>query len=96
MSEYNGWTNYETWLVNLWIDNDQDEQEYWLERATSLLDTNYPLMHLADELANSHKEKATDIASNSVFSDLLQSSLQVVNWREIAQSMLDDIEELAA
>lgn len=20
---YNGWTNYETWLVNLWIQNDQ-------------------------------------------------------------------------
>ena len=30
---YNGWTNYETWLVNLWIDNDQGTQEYWLDKA---------------------------------------------------------------
>jgi hypothetical protein len=30
---YNGWTNYETWAVNLWIDNEQATQEYWLEAA---------------------------------------------------------------
>ena len=27
--EYNGWTNYETWSVNLHITNDQDSQNYW-------------------------------------------------------------------
>jgi len=31
--EYNGWTNYETWLVKLWIDNEQGSQDYWIERA---------------------------------------------------------------
>ena len=25
-TEYNGWTNYETWNVALWIDNDQGLQ----------------------------------------------------------------------
>jgi hypothetical protein len=25
---YNGWTNYETWAVNLWIDNELPLQDY--------------------------------------------------------------------
>jgi hypothetical protein len=30
---YNGWTNYETWAVNLWMDHEQGSQEYWREQA---------------------------------------------------------------
>lgn len=30
---YNGWTNYETWVVKLWIDNDQYTQNYWANEA---------------------------------------------------------------
>jgi len=32
-NEYNGWTNYETWLVKLWQDNDQGELEYWQKQS---------------------------------------------------------------
>ena len=35
---YNGWTNYETWAVNLWIDNDQGSYTYWREQACSHYD----------------------------------------------------------
>ncbi len=30
---YNGWKNYETWSVKLWIDNDQGSEQYWNEVA---------------------------------------------------------------
>ena len=28
---YNGWSNYETWNVKLWLDNEQGDYEYWRE-----------------------------------------------------------------
>lgn len=31
--EYNGWTNYETWIVKLWIDNEEATQQRWREEA---------------------------------------------------------------
>ena len=37
-NEYNGWYNYETWLVNLWMDNDQGSQEMWREHARESID----------------------------------------------------------
>lgn len=34
--EYSGWTNYETWNVALWMDNDQRSNEYWREQASEI------------------------------------------------------------
>ena len=30
---YNGWSNYETWAVALWLDNERGSYEYWREQA---------------------------------------------------------------
>jgi hypothetical protein len=27
--EYSGWHNYETWVVNLWMNNERGQQDYW-------------------------------------------------------------------
>lgn len=32
-TRYNGWTNYETWAVALWLDNEQGSYNHWRERA---------------------------------------------------------------
>ena len=33
---YNGWTNYETWVVNLRIDNEQGSQDFIRETAKEI------------------------------------------------------------
>ena len=33
-STYNGWTNYETWCVHLWLTNDSGSYCYWSDQAT--------------------------------------------------------------
>lgn len=31
--KYNGWTNYETWNLALWMDNEQGSYNFWREQA---------------------------------------------------------------
>ena len=107
MSDYNGWTNYETWNVKLWIDNDQGSYDYWREAARDARE--HPVinqfvdsrddrvrMALSARLKDEFEEQAQDILdtaglSASMWADLLGAALSEVNWREIAESLLDDI-----
>ena len=102
---YNGWTNYETWAVKLWMDNEQGTQEYWSDRAkeilrdprtSDVLTTDQTARYdLADQLKAEHEENAPTIGG--VFADLLSASLSKVNWSEIAECLLDDArDELVA
>lgn len=36
--KYNGWTNYETWCVALWLGNDEGSYNYWREQARDVWD----------------------------------------------------------
>jgi len=93
MSEngYNGWTNYETWCVKVWMDNDEGTHNYWLERAGEIAesDEDNKRITLADELKDSYAEDMPELSA-SVWSDLLSSAMQSVDWREIAVSLLED------
>src|SRR5690348_2192174 len=102
---YNGWTNYETWAVKLWLDNEQGTQEYWSERAreilrdprtSDVLTTEQTARYdLADELKRDHEEAQPIV--RGVFADLLNAAMSEVDWPEIAQAMLDDArDELVA
>ena len=103
---YNGWTNYETWNIKLWIDNEQGTQMYWHETAQEALKNakkdNYftkeenAVNVLREQLKDWFEEQAEgtlDIAgvSSSWFADLLHASLSEVNWQEIANSLIEDL-----
>ena len=97
-STYNGWTNYETRAVKLWLDNDHgtylevtghasDVYAEALEDLegdldTSFSDTTYELAEWVKEYVTG-EENAPDLGA-SVYSDLLNAAFSEVNWQEIA------------
>jgi hypothetical protein len=90
---YNGWTNYETWVVNLWLTNDSGSVDYLNEMARDCLthldgDKNDAIWELAKRIEENHDEFKPE--ANGVFADLLNHALGCVNWREIAQYIIDE------
>jgi hypothetical protein len=79
---YNGWTNYETWRVNLEIFDGFDPVEYFGLTAK---------YHPAD-LGDILKDYATEIleseGTKGLTFDYAMAFLDAVNWREIAKQML--------
>lgn len=100
-NEYNGWFNYETWVVNLWMDNEQGSQEFWREQA------DYALRHaarsyesqtqeqaatcqLADTLKAQHEETLPELTGFAA--DLLSAAMSEVNWYEIAEHLITEVQ----
>jgi len=83
---YNGWTNYETWCVNLWLDNDQGTQEM----VQDICETDATLYDKSNELQNFVEEINPLSDGASMFTDLLNGALSMVNYREIIENHLDD------
>lgn len=60
-------------------------------------DTEEAAICLAEQLEDDYQARAVELAGGSnVFSDLLQSQLATVNWREIAQHYVDAALEVAS
>lgn len=85
---YNGWKNYETWNVNLWLDNDGSDQVI-REMARDYRDNTNGLARAIQEMI---EENMPELGA-SMFSDLLSAALSEVDWYEIAEHYIDDLEE---
>lgn len=104
--KYQGYANYETWAVSLWLNNDQGLYYRVLEMAEraredgpvspQALSGVWPpgrasVYLLADEIENMIDSPLGNEAS--MFSDLLTHALGRVDWQEIAQGVLESLPE---
>lgn len=98
---YNGWANYETWLVNLWMDNEQGSQEFFREEAKEIYDketasefftrAECAATRFGDWLMEHHEDNRPEMPG--VYGDLLGGALSAVNWEEIARHHIDAVLE---
>ncbi len=97
--KYNGWTNYETWAVKLWMDNSEGDQQFFKEMANEAIKTeivgtngqNMACYHLSQSLKD-YFDEANPLGDQATcFTDLLNAALSEVNWYEIAQTLIDDL-----
>lgn len=89
--EYNGWANYETWLVNLWLDNDQSTQEQVIEICMEERGL-YQAAEALKEFVESFPEVEEATSKASFVCDLINASLSEVDWCEIVATVRHDNE----
>ena len=82
---HQGWTNYETWAVGLWIN--QDEAMY---RYLKLLARSPQLGIDKDRALREWVEGMNPLTDASMFSDLLQRAIGQVNWTEIMNAAMEE------
>lgn len=90
-STYNGWTNYETWAVGLYLDGNytgEHTNREVLELARYRAGHPYAL---ADDLKEWFEEELPEL--DGIASDLLSGAVSDVNWHELAEHKLEELDE---
>lgn len=88
---YNGWTNYETWIVNLWISNDSGSYDYWHEKAREF-SGDHKIYDFSRAIKDEFEEN-DPTGENGVYSDLMSAAMSEVNWFEIAKAIIEENDE---
>lgn len=84
---YNGWSNYETWNVFLWLGDYLSEIaiDYLPEEGES------PVWHTLETTLKELTEEIVyeNIPSSGIAMDLLSSAMCNVDWHEIAEAAIE-------
>jgi len=78
---YNGWSNYETWLMNLWLTNDEPVYNDLMQIIQEMDDEH----EMAEELKYRVMEDM-DLNEISARADFLSAATRNINWPEIIEA----------
>lgn len=94
-TRYNGYCNYETWVAQLWLSNDESTYAHWRDVAyLALADSDDGREAARRMLAAALRRELEDNMpdTSGIYADLLGRAAAHVNWNEIADMWLDDID----
>lgn len=92
-TKYNGWTNYETWLCNMWFDNFEFSE--MLDMFDGCEDKGDILNTIEDYIKN-YVEEFVEYSlapgdAHGFIHDMLNSAIQEIDFRDIAEHYVDDV-----
>lgn len=89
--KYNGWANYETWNVHLWLTNEPGSCAFIREKLQSLGSVGPGAKWLEEFVSDScFLEEFRRPSGASMAHDLLGRALCNVDWREVVEAFLED------
>lgn len=83
--QYNGYSNFETWLAMIWMEKDETIYRYWQQAAKEAGN----VTELASRLKAEHEAGRPDL-EDGIYKDLLNDAMSRINWHEIASALKDD------
>lgn len=102
---YQGWTNRPTWIVNLWLSNEEHSYLYWRHAAKDAIlkskkekhevwtPEQHALFTLEDRMRREFQDQIPTQLRNGVYRDLLNHVIDDVNFKEIAEHWITEIED---
>lgn len=92
-TDYNGWTNYATWRINLEIFDELDLSEFGIDDAESAKCVDpYELVEALKERVEYYIECTSQ---EGIARDYANAFVSEVNWHEIANHMINNFIEEA-
>ena len=102
--KYNGWSNYPTWVYNLWQDNDEYNYNYVRELVNEVKEEiessfieddittfeNKFNYELQERLKDEFENNNPLIDNANVYSDLIGWAIGHINWYEISNHLMDE------